>query len=331
MTRTISLAAVSAATFCLLGCQAMAQPPVPSLSPSKSDALEETRAALAAGEVSDELDAVADAAEAGLETIPVRLDGVFSQGGMVTGKTEPGARVTLDGERVGVDEEGNFLIGFGRDHGPTAILAIEIPGGGRDEQALKIEPRTWLESRITITDTNKVNPYKKEGLDKIRADKKKKDDARAQRAVLAYWTDGFEWPADGCISSPFGYRRIVNGEPRRYHSGVDVAAPDGMDPSDYVGEDVLAPALGYVRLAEDDMFFEGGLIFLDHGQMLESALMHLSRVDVEPGELVEKGQVIGAIGSTGRSTGPHLHWSLKWRDRLLDPALVVEERGRCTD
>ncbi|MEM9422642.1 MAG: M23 family metallopeptidase, partial [Pseudomonadota bacterium] len=307
MTRTISMTALSAATFCLLGCQALAQPPVPSLSPSKVDSLEETRAALAAG---NDIDVVVESADEDNEgeDIAVRLDGTFSQGGLVTGHTQVAAIVKLDGNDVDVDEDGNFIIGFGRDHGPTAILSVEGENGQRDEIPLDIESRKWKESRITVTDSNKVNPYKEEDLAKIRADSAKKKQARRNRSTLSYWTKGFAWPADGCISSPFGYRRFVNGEPRRYHSGVDVAAPDGMSPMDYIGADVRAPADGYVRLAEDDMFFEGGLIFIDHGQKLETAVMHLSRVDVQAGDFVEQGQVIGAIGMTGRVTGPHLHW-----------------------
>lgn len=321
-------AALLLSATALMGCQALAQPPVPSISPAKEEALEDTRAALSDEGLQDAFDAVADSAEGTVETV---LDGRLSQGGLITGTTAPGSSITLDGEAIPVDEDGRFLFGFGRDHGQSAVLVVTQPGQDPVERVLPIAPRTWKESRITVTDTNKVTPYKKADLDKIAVDTKKKNDARSARAVLAYWTTGFVWPTDGCVSSPFGYRRIVNGSPRRYHTGVDVAAPDGMSPMDYIGTDVRAPAPGYVRLADPDMFFEGGLVFIDHGQMLETAVMHLSSVDVEAGDYVEQGQKIGEVGMSGRVTGPHLHWSLKWRSRLLDPTLVVDERGVCTD
>ena len=121
----------------------------------------------------------------------------------------------------------------------------------------------------------------------------------------------------GRISGVFGSQRILNGEPKRPHSGVDVAVPAGTP--------VLAPAAGIVTLAENGMYFEGGLVLLDHGHWLESAFLHMSRVDVQPGQRVEKGDIIGAVGATGRATGPHLHWSMKWVGRLVDPQLTVVE------
>ena len=120
----------------------------------------------------------------------------------------------------------------------------------------------------------------------------------------------------GRISGVFGSQRILNGEPKTPHSGMDIAAPTGTP--------IRAPAPGIVRLAESDMYFEGGLVLLDHGHWLESAFLHMSRIDVEPGQRVEKGDIIGAVGATGRVTGPHLHWSLKWAGRLVDPQLTLD-------
>jgi murein DD-endopeptidase MepM/ murein hydrolase activator NlpD len=257
------------------------------------------------------------------------IEGDLVQGGLIRGNAEPGTRITLDGRDVPVDERGNFVFGFDRDHGPRAELVITKPSGRDVTRILEVLPRQWREDSITVAES-KANPYLPEDLARIEEDREKKAAARAKRAPQAFWIDGFAWPAEGCISSGFGYRRIVNGTPRRYHSGVDVAAPDGMSPMDYVGTEVTAPSAGYVTLADPSMFFEGGVIFIDHGQSLESALMHLSEVSVEAGQFVEQGDLIGRVGATGRVTGPHLHWSLKWQDRLLDPSLVVDERAACT-
>ena len=271
-----------------------------------------------------------DVASAG-DPAETPLEGFLRQGGLVTGKTRPGNRIRLDNREVAVDENGNFLFGFGRDHQSVARLTVILPSGREVSRTLPIEKVTWKESSIRV-DSSKVDGFTEEQLAKIQADKNLKTAARANMSDEALWVSGFEWPeATGCISSPFGYRRIVNGKPRRYHTGVDVAAPDGMSPTDYVGTPVYAPADGIITLAESDMYFEGGLVFIDHGQKLESALMHLSKVHVEAGESVSKGDLVGEIGSTGRVTGPHLHWSLKWEDRLLDATLNVDPKPECTD
>lgn len=309
----------------LTACAATAAPPVPSLSPTRAEVVEPAPAV------------EEDAAAAEPTTLPepsapgqTVLDGTLSQGGLLFGRTAPGTEVRLDGQEVMVDSEGRFVIGFGRDHPETAELEVEYPDGETESRPLTIEPHEWLESRITVAE-NKANPSSPYDLDKIAADKELKDEARAKLGATVYWTSGFTWPAEGCVMSPFGYRRIINGSPRRYHSGVDVAAPDGMNPTDYIGTPIYAPADGVVTLAEPDMFFEGGLVLIDHGQLLESALMHMSEVLVQEGDYINQGDLIGKVGKEGRATGPHLHWSLKWRDRLVDPTFTVaEERPRCT-
>lgn len=302
----------------------MAQPPAPSLAPrGEAPVLEEPGVAQDA-----DMASTPSSAENAQDTL---LEGSLVQGGLIFGRTQAGTVVRLDGQDVDVDENGNFIFGFNRDHGPTAVLEVTPPDNGlKDTRTLNIEQSSWRESRIQVEES-KANPYKQADLDKIKADIDKKNTARQERADFAYWTSKFAWPVEGCISSPFGARRIVNGTPRRFHSGVDVAAPDGMSPLDYVGTEVRAPADGFVRLAEEDMFFEGGLIFIDHGQQLESALMHLSFVKAKEGDFVKKGDLVGAVGSTGRSTGPHLHWSLKWKDRLVNPVWVVDDKPFCTD
>lgn len=247
----------------------------------------------------------------------VALAGDFVQGGLVFGQTLPGARATLDGKSVMVSEDGKFALGFGRDHGTSAVLVVTQVDGQVVRRDLSIADRDFPVDRIDGLDQSKVSGFTKEQLAKIEVDKEKKKNARALTDPTPHWARGFSWPVTGRISGVFGSQRILNGEAKTPHSGVDVAAPAGTP--------VKAPAPGIVRLADSDMYFEGGLVFIDHGQWLESAFLHLSRIDVKPGQKVAAGEVIGAVGATGRATGPHMHWSLKWAGTLVDPQLVAGE------
>ncbi len=243
------------------------------------------------------------------------LEGDFEQGGLAFGQTERGAKVKFDGKDVMVDNDGRFLVGFGRDSALTSLLVVELPDGTVERRSFDVEDREFPVQRIDGLDQSKVSGFTEEQLAKIAADSEKKKAARKATQEIADWSLGFDWPVTGRISGVFGSQRILNGEPKRPHSGVDVAAATGTP--------IRAPAPGVVRLAEEDMYFEGGLVLLDHGHWLESAFLHMSRIDVEPGQRVEKGDIIGAVGATGRVTGPHLHWSMKWAGELVDPQLTV--------
>jgi len=136
------------------------------------------------------------------------------------------------------------------------------------------------------------------------------DDARADFARA------FIWPVQGRISGRFGNQRIYNGKPGSPHSGMDIAAPTGTP--------VKAPAAGVVTLADPDLYLTGGTLLIDHGHGISSNFLHLSRLDVKPGDRVEQGQVVGAVGATGRASGPHLHWGMNWFEVRIDPLLVLE-------
>lgn len=243
------------------------------------------------------------------------LEGNFTQGGLVFGQTVPGASVKLDGEEVMVDDDGRFVFGFGRDSALGARIDVTTPDGAVESRALAIADREFPVQRIDGLDQSKVSGFTEAQLAKIAVDREKKAAARKTTQRLADWSVGFDWPTTGRISGVFGSQRILNGEANNPHSGVDVAAPAGTA--------IRAPAPGVVRLAETDMYFEGGLVLIDHGHWVESAFLHMSRVDVTPGQRVEKGDILGAVGATGRATGPHLHWSLKWAGRLVDPQLAT--------
>lgn len=244
----------------------------------------------------------------------LELEGNLEQGGLVIGKAAPGARALLDGTKLDIDEEGVFAFGFDRDHGKSAKLTVTFPDGTAVERDLAIAPREWKIQRVEGVPQQFVTPPP-EAMEVIARSTRVKNEARKTRADGNWFRQEFIWPATGPISGVFGSQRYYNGEPRRPHYGVDVAAPTGTP--------IVAPAGGVVTLADMDMYFEGGLVFLDHGQGVTSLMMHMSRIDVKAGDRVEQGDVLGAVGGTGRATGPHLHWGLYWRGAWLDPQRLV--------
>ena len=245
----------------------------------------------------------------------LELQGTLAQGGLVVGRIAPGAKVTLDGEPVTVDDgRGLFVVGFGRDHGPTAELAIEAPDGTRETTRLEIAARQWDIARIDGLPPRTVTPSPGD-LERIGREAALIRAARAHDSDRTDFLGGFIWPAKGRISGRYGDQRILNGAPRSPHLGVDVAAP--------VGTPVHAAAGGLVTLAERDLFYTGGTLVIDHGHGLTTIYSHLNEVGVAVGAVVAQGDPIGTVGATGRATGPHLDWRLNWFQERLDPELVV--------
>jgi murein DD-endopeptidase MepM/ murein hydrolase activator NlpD len=247
--------------------------------------------------------------------VPVELRGSAIQGGLIVGQTAPGSVVYQDGDRVRVSPAGRFLLGFHRDAPAASTLVVELPGGMRYERELAVEAREYQIQRIDGLPPRKVTPRSAEDLARIRSDIVAVKRSRALDDPREDWLQGFEWPVEGPISGVYGSQRVLNGEPRRPHYGVDIAVPTGTP--------VRAPAAGVVTLAVPDMFFSGGTLVLDHGHKLSSSFLHLDRLLVEPGDRVEKGDVIAEVGATGRVTGPHLDWRMNLRDRRIDPQLLV--------
>ena len=244
----------------------------------------------------------------------IRLDGPRVQGGLVRGRVAPGSVVEFEGERVRVSRDGWFLIGFGRDAPPKAVLSVVFPDGRRQRYGLAVKPREYRIQRIDGLPPSKVTPSKKD-LVRIRREVALVKRAREVDDLRTDFLGGFRWPVKGIISGVYGSQRILNGEPRRPHYGIDIAAPKGTK--------VVAPAAGVVTLVHPDMYFSGGTMIVDHGHGLSSAFLHLSRILVKKGQRVKQGQPIAEVGSTGRSTGPHLDWRINLFGRRLDAALLV--------
>lgn len=238
-----------------------------------------------------------------------------SQGGLLLG-TAPVGTVELlkDGEAVALAPDRRFLIAFDRDAGASSLLTARLSDGRTATHTIAVAPRAWRIERL-----NRVAKYPVPSADFQRrrpAELAQIEAARSRNEAADGWQQRLIWPVTGRISGLFGAQRIYRGEPGAYHSGVDIARPAGTP--------VVAPADGVVVLAADNPFtLEGNLLIIDHGMGLNSAFLHLSRIHVPVGARVRQGQPVGAIGATGRASGPHLHWAMKWKDARIDPLLIA--------
>ena len=254
------------------------------------------------------------------ETLPA-VDGVdwiagtAIEGGMLLGRAAPGHGVSLDGAPLAQLEDGLFLIGFHRESDDPVTLTVTPSSGSTHSVAFAATQRTYDIQRIDGLKRDHVSPPQAV-LDRIGADSAAVRAARAKGDAGQQTGDflsGFTMPVTGRITGVYGSQRILNGEPRQPHYGIDIAAPAGTP--------VLAPAGGRVTLVRD-LYFSGWTVLMTHGLGLNSAFLHLDSVAVSDGDEVPRGAVIGTVGSTGRSTGPHLDWRLDWQGRRLDAALV---------
>jgi murein DD-endopeptidase MepM/ murein hydrolase activator NlpD len=244
----------------------------------------------------------------------ITLTGALSQGGFARGEAPPGTRVTLDGNPVRVAPDGRFILGFGRDAPAAMSLAASFPDGRSTTQEIRLERREYEVQRINGLPPLMVTPDSTL-MTRIKAELAKIRGARATESDELAFETPLEWPVTGPISGVYGSQRILNGEPRAPHLGVDIAAPAGTP--------IKAAAAGTVTLAEPDLYFTGGTVIIDHGYGLSSIYQHMSRLDVSVGRHVEQGDAIGVIGATGRVTGAHLHWGVNWYQTAIDPQLVA--------
>jgi murein DD-endopeptidase MepM/ murein hydrolase activator NlpD len=250
----------------------------------------------------------------------LRYSGVLTQGGWIMLRADPGSAVSLEGaEPVIAPRDGLVILGLDRDAPASAVVTLQT-GGRTVRQSLAIAPVAYSIQRIDGLPMDQVEPSDPALLARIAAEGKLKQAALASRDPGEGFRTGFITPLARAVrTSAFGPQRILNGVPKTPHYGVDLAAPTGTP--------ILAPADGLVVLAQPRMHFEGGLTLVDHGQGLVSMYLHQSRLDVSAGQRVKQGQTIGAVGATGRATGPHLCWRMTWRGRHMDPSLMIGARA----
>ena len=260
-------------------------------------------------------------ARVGAGVAPVRatrLPASAPQGALVRGTTQPAARVRVDGREVRVGADGGFVFGIGRE--ATGAVEIAVTRPGRSEtRRVAIVPRDWPEETVAGVPPSTVEPPPAIAA-RIAREQAQVEAARTRDDARDDYEEAFAWPVAGRISGRFGSRRVyLLPDGRRSagtgHSGMDIAAAQGTP--------VRAPAAGVVTFAAPDLYLTGGTVLLDHGHGVSSNFLHLSRIDVAVGDHVVQGQAIGAVGATGRASGPHLHWGMNWFDVRVDPLLVL--------
>ena len=250
----------------------------------------------------------------GAEPACPELAGDFQPGGLLWGRVAPDTSMEFNGVDVPVLADGTFVLGLGRDAPATLELEIDDVLGC----TIDIKRREYRISRVEGVPQRTVTPPE-EQLARIRAERERVRSAKAKRVKRQDFLEavkaGLAWPVTGRISGVYGSQRFYNGKPGNPHYGVDVARPTGTP--------VLSPGPGVITLAEPDLFYSGGTVILDHGYGLSSSFLHMSRIDVRVGDEVKTGDPIGAIGATGRATGPHLDWRMSWFNQRIDPQLLV--------
>lgn len=241
------------------------------------------------------------------------LRGGAVEGGLMIARTAPDNRVTLDDAAIPVAPDGLFIVGFHRDSDLPVTIGITKTDGTSQLTVLTPQQRSYQIQRIDGLQKNMVTPPENV-IARIKSDQAAVAAARQTPAAAGDFWRGIDWPVTGRISGVFGSQRILNGQPRQPHYGIDIAVPKGTP--------VRAPASGLVTLVKD-LYFSGWTVIINHGLGLNSTFLHLDSTVISVGDTVQRGSIIGTVGSTGRSTGPHLDWRLDWQGRRIDASLAA--------
>jgi murein DD-endopeptidase MepM/ murein hydrolase activator NlpD len=243
-----------------------------------------------------------------------------SQGALVIGKVSPDAKVRYADRELLITKNGDVVFGIGRDEKGPVAFEVRERDGRREHVQITVTPRDFPIERIEGVPPQTVEPPPAIA-ERIKREQARVVAVRSRNDARDDFLETFIWPVQGRISGRFGNQRVyvVNHKdvPKSPHSGMDIAVPEGTP--------VKAPAAGVVTFADPDLYLTGGTLVIDHGHGVSSNFLHLSRIDVKVGDRVEQGQVVAAVGMTGRATGPHLHWGMNWFDVRLDPLLLVAE------
>ena len=243
----------------------------------------------------------------------IEFTGKFIQGHFILGKTDPGSKIIIDKKEIKVSQDGYFVFGIDRDR-KFDILITQISNSKKEKITKKIFKRKYKIQKIDGLPENKVTPpesvYKR-----IKKENNAIGEARAINSDLNFFKNKFIMPVDGIITGVYGSQRILNGKPKWPHYGIDIAADEGTQ--------IKSSGSGIVTMAEDDLYYTGGTIIMDHGHGISTIYSHLENVLVSVGDKINQGDIIGTVGSTGRSTGPHLDFRINWFQTRLDPMSVL--------
>jgi len=243
----------------------------------------------------------------------IEFKGKFLQGHYIVGSTDPSAKIIIEKKEIKVSEDGYFVFGIDRDR-KFDLTITKIKDGKIKKIVKKVLKRKYNVQRIDGLEESKVTPpesvYKR-----IKEENNKIGEARAINSDLSFFKDQFIMPVEGIISGVYGSQRILNGKPKWPHYGIDIAAKKGTM--------IKSSGSGTVTMAEDDLYYTGGTIIMDHGHGISTIYSHLETVIVSVGDKINQGDIIGTVGSTGRSTGPHLDFRVNWFQTRLDPMSVI--------
>ena len=245
----------------------------------------------------------------------LELKGTFEQGSLIIGKTNPSNEIYVDQKKLKVSKEGYFIFGISRDRKKNIIISINKDNKAR-EVIKVVKSRKFKVQKIDGLPKRKVSPND-EDMKRIRKEGKLIAKAKNVNSDLSFFFKDFIRPVHGITTGVFGSQRVLNGKPRRPHYGIDIAAPKGTK--------IKNSNSGNVLLAANNLFFTGGTIIIEHGHGLISIYSHLEKIFVKKGDFVKKGELIATVGSTGRSTGPHLDFRLYCRNIPVDPDLVIKK------
>ena len=244
----------------------------------------------------------------------IEFKGKFLQGHYIIGITDPSAQIIIDKKEVKVSRDGYFVFGIDRDR-KFDLMITKIQNGKKEKIIKRVFKRKYNIQKIDGLEESKVTPpesvYKR-----IKEENNKIGKARAINSNLPFFKNQFIIPVKGIISGVYGSQRILNGKPKWPHYGIDIAAKKGTK--------IKSSATGVVTLAEPDLYYTGGTIIMDHGHGISTIYSHLEILNVNVGDEVLQGDIIGTVGSTGRSTGPHLDFRINWFQTRLDPMSVLE-------
>mgnify|MGYP001347025226 CR=1 FL=1 len=243
----------------------------------------------------------------------IEFKGKFLQGHYIIGLTEPSAQIIVGKKEVKVSKDGYFVFGIDRDR-KIDLIITKIIDGKKEKIIKKVLKRKYNIQRIDGLEESKVTPpesvYKR-----IKQENNKIGEARATNSDLSFFKDKFIMPVEGIISGVYGSQRILNGKPKWPHYGIDIAAKKGTK--------IKSSGTGVVTMAELDLYYTGGTIIMDHGHGISTIYSHLETIDVKIGDEILQGDIIGTVGSTGRSTGPHLDFRVNWFQTRLDPMSIL--------
>ena len=244
----------------------------------------------------------------------LEFEGKFIQGHYIIGKTRPNSQIYIDKKQINISKDGFFVFGIGRDR-KNDITITKVENGIKKSVVKKIFKRKYKIQRIDGLPENKVTPPI-EVYQRIKSENNKIGAARAINSNLDFFKDKFIMPVEGIISGVYGSQRILNGKPKWPHYGIDIAAKQGTL--------IKSSGSGVVTMAEEDLYYTGGTIIMDHGHGISTIYSHLETVLVSVGDQINQGDMIGTVGSTGRSTGPHLDFRVNWFQTRLDPMSVLQ-------